>query len=190
MRIGVYGYTDKRPVIYSLIKALQATGDVAVISSNRHYKRLLEFGETQGHMANVMIVVSDATPDEIFEEVGYTADDFEHVIFDIQETIPDHLDLTIHVKSYAPSEEEQSFLELLGEHRTIKLAYDGKREKGSIHVIPSALIWKAVELIETCQVLHPIPSKELNQGLALMLAPYLKMKPKMAYSLLTRRWGR
>ena len=71
MQIGVYGYTDKRPIIYALMKLLQKTGDVALFSNNRHYKRLLENGESTGHMANIMISISDASPDEVFEEIGY-----------------------------------------------------------------------------------------------------------------------
>ena len=190
MLIGVYGHTDKRPVIYALLKLLQATGDVALFSNNRHYKRLLEPGESQGHMANIMIAVSDASPDEIFEEVGYTMDDFEHVVFDIQDTIPDHLSHVIYVKSYPPSEEEQAFIEILGESQTIKFTYDGKREKGAIHVSPVSAIWKSVEFIERFRVLAPIPSKELNQGLATMLATGMNLKPKTALTLLTRKWRR
>lgn len=190
MLVGVYGYTDKRPVIYALMKLLQATGDVALFSNNRHYRRLLEHGESQGHMANVMISVSDASPDEIFEEVGYTADDFDHIIFDIQDTIPENLSSIIFVKSYKPNEDEQAFLDILGAYETVKITYDGKRDKGAINVMPLSQIWKRVEEIETFHVLSPIPSKELNKGLAAMLAPNLNITFKAAYALLTRRWGR
>ena len=190
MLIGVYGYTDKRPVIYALMKLLQATGDIALFSSNRHYKRLLEHGESQGHMANMLISVSDASPDEVFEQIGYTVDDFDHIIFDIQEAIPDNLTLNIFVKSYKPHEDEQAFLDILGKYETIKMVYDGKKEKEAINVIPLSSIWRSVEEIEAFHVLSPIPSKELNKGLAAMLAPSLNMKFKTAHTLLTRRWKR
>ncbi|RED52799.1 hypothetical protein [Cohnella lupini] len=190
MLIGVYGLTDKRPVIYALMKLLQATGDVALFSNNRHYRRLLGPGESQGHMANMMIAVSDASPDEIFEEVGYTADDFDHVIFDLQDTIPDNLSLAIYVKSYESGDDEQAFLEVLGTYHTIKLTYDSKRDKGAINVNPVSLVWKSVEQIEAYRILRPIPSKTLNQGLASLMAPVLKITTKNAYTLLTRRWGK
>jgi predicted Zn-dependent protease with MMP-like domain len=190
MLIGVYGSTDKRPVIYALLKLLQATGDVALFSNNRHYKRLLEQGQSQGHMANILISISDASPDEIFEEVGYNADDFEHIIFDIQDSIPDNLSLIIYVRSYAPNEDEQSFLDLLGEYTTVKMAYDGKVQKGAINVSPISVLWKTVEEIESYHLLHPLPSKNLNRGLAVLLAPHLNMTGKSALMLLNRRWGR
>jgi len=190
MLIGVYGYTDKRPVIYALMKLLQATGDVALFSNNRHYKRLLAPGESQGHLANMMIAISDASPDEIFEEVGYSQDDFEHVIFDIQDTLPENLSQIIYVKSYSPNEEEQAFLDILGTYKTIKLTYDRKREKDAINVAPLASLWKSVEEIETYRILNPVPSPDLNKGLAALLAPELNLKVKTALKLLTRRWGK
>ncbi|QGQ98796.1 hypothetical protein EHS13_29930 [Paenibacillus psychroresistens] len=190
MLIGVYGFTDKRPVIYALLKLLQATGDVALFSNNRHYKRLLENGESQGHMANILISVSDASPDEIFEQVGYTVDDFEHIIFDMQDTIPDNLSLVFYVKSFSPNEDEQSFLEILGAYTTIKMTYDGKREKEAINVLPISQLWRSIEEIETYHILSPMPSVNLNKGLAAMLAPKLNIKLKTAMTILTRRWNK
>jgi len=191
MQIGVYGSTDKRPVVYALLKLLQATGDVALFSNNRHYKRLLEHGQSQGHMANVMIAVSDSSPDEIFEEIGYTTDDFEHVVFDIQDTIPGELSLVLHVKGYAVDEEEREFLEMIGgEVKAIKLLYDGKSEREAINVQPHSPLWRTVEQIEALRVLAPLPSKELNRGLAVLLASQLGMKQKSALTILTRRWRR
>ncbi|MFD0671960.1 hypothetical protein [Cohnella sp. GCM10027633] len=190
MRIGVYGHTDKRPVIYALLKLLQATGDVALLTNNRHYNRLLEPGERQGHFANVMVAVTDATPDEVFEEIGYAPDDFDHVVFDLQDTIPDELHAALHVKAFPPSEDEQALLGMLNAPVTVKMTYDGKREKNAIHVAPASLVWKTTERIEHYRILEPVPSKELNVGFAKLLAPHLSMKPKQALAILTRRWSR
>ncbi|MGR7944984.1 hypothetical protein ACU063_10950 [Paenibacillus sp. M.A.Huq-81] len=172
------------------MKLLQATGDVLLLSNNRHYKRLLEDGESQGHMANIMIAISDATPDEIFQEIGYTPDDFEHVIFDIQDTIPDDLTHVIYVKTYRPSEDELAFLDLLGEYKVFKLTYDGRKEKDAVNIIPSPKLWKAMEDFEFFRVLNPLPSADLNKGLAAMLAPSLNLSMKSAFTLLNRKWSR
>lgn len=190
MHIGVYGYTDKRLVVYALMKMLQATGDVALCSNNRHYKRLLEHGESPGHMANIMIAISDATPDEIFTEIGYAPDDFEHVIFDIQDTIPNNLSHILYVQTYKPDEEEAAFLDLLGDYHVIKLTYDGRSEKNAINIVPTPRLWKAVEDIEFYRVLNPVPSKELNRGLASIFAPSLQVSKKAALTLLNRKWSR
>ncbi len=190
MQIGVYGYTDKRPLVYALMKVLQSTGDVVLFSNNRHYKRLLDQGESQGHFANIMISVSDASPDEVFEEIGYSEDDFDHILFDLQEAIPEKLSLIFYVKSYPPNEDEQAFLDILDQYHTVKMTYDGRREKGAIHLAPFSNVWKAVEEIEAYRILKPIPSKAFNKGLASVLAPPLNITPKTAMTLLTRRWSR
>jgi len=187
MRIGIYGYTDKRPVIYALLKLLQTTGDVALLTNNRHYTRLLESGERLGHFANVLIAVTDATPDEVFEEIGYAPEDFDHVLFDVQDTIPSDLHLAIHVKAYAPSEDEQALLGMLNEPVTVKMAYDGRREKNAIHVMPNSRLWQAAERIEHFRLLEPLPSKVMNAEFAKLLAPHLNIKPKQALGILTRR---
>jgi len=55
-------------------------------------------------------------------------------------------------------------------------------------VIPSASLWKSVEEIETYRALLPSPSKELNRGLAALMAPHLNLSVKNTLALLTRRW--
>jgi predicted Zn-dependent protease with MMP-like domain len=188
MNIGVYGYTDKRPIIYPMMKLLQATGDVALFSNNRHYKRLLEDFASYGHMANIMISVSDSTPDEIFEELGQAPDDFDHIIYDIQDSVPEKLDLVIYIKTYQPSEEEINFLELLGNHTEVKITYDGKSDKGILNVAPVSSIWSGIEFIEAFRVLAPIKSVQLNSVVADMLCQRLMMNKKDAVKVLARRW--
>ena len=44
MQISIFGRTDKRACIYTLLKTLQPMGDVAVVTNNRHFMRLTEDG--------------------------------------------------------------------------------------------------------------------------------------------------
>ncbi|MDX8360761.1 hypothetical protein [Cytobacillus sp. IB215316] len=188
MIIGVCGYTDKRPIIYPLLKLLQSTGDVVLISNNRHYKRLLEDKSNLGHMSNILISISDSSPDEIFEEIGYDSDDFDHIIFDIQESLPDYVDLMLYVKSFEPDEEELSFLDLIDKYETVKITFDRQPEKGAINVSPDIGIWETIEIIEHNLVLEPIPSNQLTNGLSKLMAPELKMPAKSVKKLLNKRW--
>ncbi len=188
MRIGVYGYTDKRPVIYALLKLLHPTGDVALFSNHRHYKRLLTDKSSHGHMANIMVCISDSPPMEHMREHGYKDDDFEHIVFDLQDHIVAPLDMVFYVKSFAPDDKEQAILEQLNDPQLIKFTYDGKREKGAWHIVPQPLLWKRIEQIETYRILAPIPAKELNKNLALTMAASLGLKNKVALKLLNRRW--
>ena len=81
-------------------------------------------------------------------------DDFDHIIFDIQDTLPEHLTLMLYVKSYPPSEEEQMFLDLIDDYYTIKMTYDGKKEKDAINLAPLLSVWKTVEQIESFRISH------------------------------------
>ncbi|WP_433946687.1 hypothetical protein [Paenibacillus sp. SN-8-1] len=190
MHIGVFGHTDKRPFIYAMLKLLQATGDVALISNNRHYTRLLEGYVSQGHMANIFISVSDATPDEIFEEIGQAPDDFDHIVYDIVDTVPAEMDLVVYIKTYDLDDDAQSFLEILGDVTTINvLNYDNKAEKDSLNVSLTLPIWKSVEMFEAYRVLEPMKSNSLTNAIAKLLTPKLNMSEKSALKVLARGWG-
>ena len=83
MQVTVFGQTDKRPVIYTLMKIFETMGDTCVITNNRMYMRLMEDGPgAQGMYRNVTICVTDATADEMWDDVDLAPDDFEFVILD------------------------------------------------------------------------------------------------------------
>lgn len=82
MQISIFGRTDKRTCIYTLMKILQTMGDVAVITDNRHFMRLTEDGSPFGYYQNVSIFVTDATADEMWHVIEHRPDDFDHVILD------------------------------------------------------------------------------------------------------------
>jgi len=84
LQISIFGRTDKRTCIYTLMKILQPMGDVAIITNNRHLMRLTEDGEATGYYQNIAIFVTDATADEMWQEIGHSPEDFEYVILDGQ----------------------------------------------------------------------------------------------------------
>lgn len=81
MQLSVFGQTDKRPVFYSFMLICQKMGDTAIITNNRQYTRLLD-GEYTGYYQNIFIGVTDAAPDEIWEELNIAPDDFEFILYD------------------------------------------------------------------------------------------------------------
>ena len=82
MQISVFGRTDKRACIYTLMKILQPLGDVAVITSTRHFMRLTEDGSPFGFYQNISIFVTDATADEMWQTIDHKPGDFDHIIMD------------------------------------------------------------------------------------------------------------
>ena len=127
MVISVLGLTDKRPVIYCLMKLFQTLGDCAVITKDRHYNRLIDNGTNMGHYQNIFIAVSDAGTDEIFNEIGYRQVDFENIIMDCTDQLPEYSDIVIYVGGAGGiTEDEQILLDIQGEYSTINLGFGPK----------------------------------------------------------------
>ena len=149
MIISVIGETDKRPFMYTLLRICQYMGDVLLVSDDRHYKRLIEEPEEDvevyaGHFQNTFIVVTDKTPDEAMQAVGYEPEDYEFVIYDNQ--IDATSDLIVYVTGDSMSEWEKEQLDYLeeGDYITIGLGF------GKKNMVPySTNMFKNVELVES-----------------------------------------
>lgn len=178
MIVAVYGKTDKRPVIYTLMKLFQKLGDTCLVSDDRHYTRLLNDGENVGHYQNVFVAVSDAMPDEIFEEIGYTDEDFENFIFD--NTIPDNADLIIFVEGCEISEIEKETLEYIENYITIGLGF------GKNSVPYSVDMFKNVELVEGKKLLVEV-DKKLTKKIADALSKTLNMPASAICKVVSKR---
>lgn len=163
MIVAVYGETDKRPVIYTLMKLFQKLGDTCLVSNDRHYKRLLPDNESMGNYQNVFIAVTEATPDEVFSEMGYDEDDFENLIFD--NTFPENTDLIIFVEGCEVTELERETLEYVGEYSTIGLGF-GK------NVVPyTADMFKRIEIIEGKKFLTEVDKRVTHKVAELVSKP-------------------
>lgn len=96
MQISIFGRTDKRPCIYTLLKILQPMGDVALISDDRHFTRLTEDGAPFGFYQNISVFVTDTTADEMWQVIERRPDDFDHVILD--NLYNEKTDITLYVQ--------------------------------------------------------------------------------------------
>lgn len=191
MIIGLYGYTDKRPVLYALMHLLQTLGDVAVITPNRHLTRLIEGHLDMGNIGNTLMCISDLSPDEVWENIQHTPDDFMHVIYDLHDTIAE-VDLNIHVLGSEFEDGEKDFLDCLEKKpANIKLLYDGKisRDKTTYNVSVGLEYLSISELIERNKMLMPVANKQLAQALACILHQELKLPEKTVFNILTNRRG-
>lgn len=177
MIISVIGETDKRPFMYTLLRICQYMGDVLLVSDDRHYKRLIEEPEDDvevyaGHFQNTFIVVTDKTPDEASQAVGYEPEDYEFVIYDNQ--IDATSDLIVYVTGDSMSEWEKEQLDYLeeGDYITIGLGF------GKKNMVPfSTNMFKNVELVESRKTLLAIDSK-LSAMVAKILAPDIGIPEK------------
>lgn len=194
MQLGLYGSTDKRPLVYALFKVLQNYGDVCFITKNRQYLRLTRDRESGGHYQNVMIIVTDSSYDEVWEEIGYYPDDFSHVIYDMELEIPDNLDLTIACRTMIKDDEEDDILSWISSTiEEVKFDYDNesrgrgflsslfkkknKNEEDDIKMISmTQSLWKFLETVECCRIIPPVPDCGLYEVFDGKLSKLLKTR--------------
>ena len=179
MIISVFGQTDKRPVIYTLMKLFQTLGDTCIISNNRHYCRLTETGSQWGMYQNVAIFVTDATADEVFHEIEHDIGDYDYIIMDNLYT--EDADLNIYVEGAGKEPlDEDLLLALEDSSKTINLGF------GKSCVPYSATMFKNLEIIEYYKKLVPVDAR-LTQKLANILAPHLDLKPANIIKVVNRK---
>jgi hypothetical protein len=161
MTIGIFGRTDLRPVTYSLMKLLQALGDVAVVSANNHYTRLTEDGLCFGYFQNIAIFVTNVGYDEIYEEIEHVPEDFDYMI--VENRYSDDLDFVIYVQGAGVDKLDEELLENLNNPFIIHLGF------GSNKVPYTVNMFKALEEIEFYRMLKQVDSKLtglLSKGLS------------------------
>lgn len=180
MVISILGQTDKRPVLYTLMKLAQTLGDCCVVTSDVRATRLID-GAKYGHYQNIFMAVTTATQDEIFSEIHYTKEDFEFFIFDCRDQIPDYSDLVIYVGGAGKmTEDEETLLDMFGEYKTINLGFGDK-------CIPYSVdMFKFVEQAEGLKHLGPAPS-QIASRLATFLTEPLKIPAKDIVKVVTSK---
>jgi hypothetical protein len=183
------GYADKRPILYALMKLLKSFGDVAVVTQNRQLLRLLEDRNTSGHFNNIFVAITDSTPDEVFSEIGYAPGDFDHIIFDSIDALPDNYDICIHSRSYGLTEFEKETIGYIDDIVQYNFMYDGKVEKGCINIPVTFQLIKSVEEYEARKLLIPIQCDEILRSLSKLAAPQLKVSERNALKILKKRWN-
>jgi hypothetical protein len=188
MIIVCNGYVDKRPIVYSLIKLLDAFGEVAVISQNKQLQRLLEDRSSSGFYNNTFIVVGEYTPDEVFSETEYKKEDFDHIIFDTYDTVPGDYDVFMHCRSFGMSDAEREIIEYISGVIQYNFVYDGRKEMGCWNIPVTVPLIKSVEEFEAKKLMVPIQSKDLTRSISRLLAPKLDITEKKAVNILKKGW--
>lgn len=171
MVISVVGMTEKRPFIYTLLKICQALGDTCLVTNKRHYKRLIENYENEGSYQNIQIYVTDATIDDVYEEIGHERSDFDFWIF---ENDPDlESDLIYYVKGFNMSEYEEMILDSLDNYTTVNFGF-GKKDV----IKYNAKMFENCEIIEaTKQLIEVSPS--ITKVVVDSIAPLVDLSPKL-----------
>lgn len=169
MQISVFGRTDKRACIYTLMKILQPMGDVAVITNDRHFMRLTEDGAAYGYYQNISIFVTDATADEMWHAIEHRPDDFDHVILD--NLYNENTDLVLYVQGAGVEAMDEYLFDTFDDMQVISMG------KGKNAVPYSKELMENLEKIEYYRQLI-VPSPAMVNVLAKILSGPLNMPIK------------
>lgn len=82
MYISIKSEIDSRVVLYPLIKAIWNYGSIAIISSNRQLRRLIDSDAAQGFRNVTVIIDEDGATDDIYTQHGIAKGDYDFVILD------------------------------------------------------------------------------------------------------------
>ena len=117
MNVAIFGYTDKRIVLMSVLNILQAHGEVLFVTSNRHFKRYVADYSEIGHFENTLIAITTLPPEDIIPELGFEPSDFDHILYDCTNELPENIDKIIYVLSnYVTDQDREILINLVNAH--------------------------------------------------------------------------
>lgn len=90
MRLGLMGLSDKRHVVYSLIRVLGNLGRTIFLTQNQQYLMLSPDHLNEFEISDVHVLVYEGDVDDL--EDGYELHSYEYVIYDIWKQMPQSLD--------------------------------------------------------------------------------------------------
>lgn len=156
MLISVIGECDKRPFIYSLLNACQFLGDVLFVTDDESYAQFIEEEEPiegciAGHFQDIFIVVTDMTPDDTSQVVGYDIDDYEFIIY--ENKLDTSGDLIIYITDGNMTEAEHEDLMYLSDEDYVTINYGGGKKKV---IKPNKKYDQICDTIEERKILAPV----------------------------------
>ena len=92
MNIVIFGHSDKRHLIYSMVRMLKFTGRVCLITNNPVYRQLSMDFEEMFTISDVQVIVED-DPDSVEEYHDLSL--YDYIIYDCLLSMPQKLDVAI-----------------------------------------------------------------------------------------------
>lgn len=170
MVISVIGECDKRPFIYTLLHVCQYLGDVLFVTNDEAYAEFIEDNETikdciSGHFQDIFMVVTDMTPDECHQVVGYDNEDYEFIIYDNK--MDTSGEVIIYISNGEMTDLEREEFTYLSEDDYTTINYGGGKKKV---IKKSKKIDSTCELIEERKALQLVDSQITNRILGILSA--------------------
>ena len=183
MNICLLGFTDKRPVIYSLLKVLGQVGRTLFISPNLQFSQLAEHYEQDFEIMGARVVCEPISFGEILS--GLDIEEYNYIIFDCLVEVPEKIDIAIihdnldYYRDLLDGTDEETFRLFINKSLT-------KEKVNTFVMIPAAAVEKTCQQIENIKLPFPFASWAHNKMMSLLLGQILQMPPANAMKYLKR----
>lgn len=174
MNICLLGFTDKRPVVYSLLKVLGQVGRTLFVSPNLQFTQLSEEYEQDFEVMGVRIICEPVSFGEILAEVD--EEEYNYIIFDCIVEVPEMIDVALiqdnldYYRELLEGTDEETYLLFINKSLTV--------EKGNTYMMASAAaLEKTCAQIESKKLAYPFSSYAHNKMMAALLSQVLQMPP-------------
>ena len=174
MNICLLGFTDKRPIIYSLLKVLGQVGRTLLISPNMQFSQLSEDYVQDFEVMGVRVICEPISFGEILAEIDL--EEFNYIIFDCIVELPEKVDIVLiqdnldYYRDLLEATDEEAYLLFINKALT--------SEKGNVYtIVPAAMLEKTCAQIESNKLPYPFPSSAHNKMMAALLGKILQMPP-------------
>ena len=183
MNICLLGFTDKRPVIYSLLKVLGQVGRSIFITPNLQYSQLSENYEQDFEMMGVRIVCEPISFGEILAELEL--EEYNYIIFDCIVEIPENPNIILiqdnleYYRDLLESEDEETYQVFTNKALTAE-------KEHTYTIVSAAQLEKTCHQIEKNRKSYSFASLAHNKMMSLLLGQILQMSPVSVLKYLKR----
>ena len=183
MNICLLGFTDKRPVFYSLLKALGQVGRTLFITPNLQYSQLSESYEQDFEVMGARIICEPISFGEILAEIEQ--EEYNYIVYDCLVEIPEKVDIALihdnleYYRDLLEGIDEETYRIFINKALTAEKA-------NTYSMVPAALLEKTCRQIEQTKLPCPFPSSDHNKMISLLLGQILKMPPASIIKYLKR----
>lgn len=165
--IGIFGFRDKRHIIYSILKILGDVGRTIFITQNPCYIQLSENFSMEFEINDIDVIVSKDSFLDIYELIEL--DEYDFCIWDCITEIPTKVNLAVladHGSIY-----REAFEELIEKPCNIfAVKEEVKKNEIPIVFIKASSVEDVLTKIEKDRILYSIPNNVHNKSISSMLS--------------------
>ncbi len=98
LNIGLLGFSDKRHIVYTLMRVLSGLGRTVFFTQNKQYLMLSEEHLSDFEINDIHVVIFNCDIGDLEDE--YDIDSYEYIIYDIFNELPLKLDVAVLLDSH------------------------------------------------------------------------------------------